>query len=91
MDDTAILQGRVALVTGSGRGMGRAHATLLAQHGADVIVHDVVPERVAESAAIVRQHGRRVMEAVVNVADPAAMAALVARGPKPSSDQSPSW
>jgi len=79
MNGDGVLQGKVALITGSGRGMGRAHATLLAQHGADVVVHDVVAERVAESAAIVRQHGRRVMEAVEDVADPQAMAALVAR------------
>ena len=46
----AILRGKVALVTGSGRGMGRAHAVILAQHGADVVVHDIVPDRVAESA-----------------------------------------
>jgi 3-oxoacyl-[acyl-carrier protein] reductase len=74
-----MLLGKVALVTGSGRGMGRAHATLLAQHGADVVVHDIVPERVAESAAIVRQHGHRVVEAIADVADPKAMAELVAR------------
>jgi NAD(P)-dependent dehydrogenase (short-subunit alcohol dehydrogenase family) len=79
MPDTTMLQGKVALVTGSGRGMGRAHAVMLAQHGADLIVHDIFPDRVAESAAVVRQHGRRVMEAVADVADLAAMEALVKR------------
>jgi 3-oxoacyl-[acyl-carrier protein] reductase len=74
-----MLKGRVALVTGSGRGMGRAHAVILAQHGADVVVHDIFPDRVAESAGVVRQHGGRVMEAVTDVSDPAAMEKLVAK------------
>ena len=77
--DPMMLKGRVALVTGSGRGMGRAHAVILAQHGADVVVHDIFPDRVAESAGVVRQHGGRVMEAVTDVADPAAMEKLVAK------------
>lgn len=79
MYDEAMLRGKVALVTGSGRGMGRAHAVILAQHGADVVVHDIVRERVAESAGIVRQHGHRVLEAVADVADAAAMEQLVKR------------
>ncbi len=32
--------GQVAIVTGSGRGLGKAYVTLLAERGANVVVHD---------------------------------------------------
>jgi len=40
------LSGKVAMVTGSGYGIGRATALAMAQEGADLVINDIVPERV---------------------------------------------
>jgi len=42
-----LCEGRVAIVTGVGRGIGREHATMLAAHGAKVVVTDLGPVRSA--------------------------------------------
>ncbi len=46
----AILEGKVAIVTGSARGIGRATAELLAEHGAKVLINDLDADAAAQTA-----------------------------------------
>jgi 3-oxoacyl-[acyl-carrier protein] reductase len=61
------LTGLKALITGSGGGMGRSHAVLMAERGADVIVHDVNHDGAHETAELVRATGRRAQVLVADV------------------------
>lgn len=72
------LEGRTALVTGSGGALGRSHAILLAQRGAAVVVHDIRPEAVAETAALVRKQGVRAREMVCDIRDTGRLGAAIA-------------
>jgi 3-oxoacyl-[acyl-carrier protein] reductase len=72
------LSDKVALITGSGDGMGRAHALLMAERGADIVVHDIVGPMAEETAAGVRKLGRRAHVAVCDIADIEAVKAMVA-------------
>ncbi|MGN6580537.1 MAG: SDR family NAD(P)-dependent oxidoreductase [Bordetella sp.] len=52
---TPLLQGRIAIVTGAGRGLGRSHALELARHGAKVLVNDKGADQPgAEAQAVVQ-------------------------------------
>lgn len=75
----ASLQDRVAIVTGGGGGIGRAIAIAFAEAGADLAIADIIPERCIETAARVRELGRRALAVPTDVMDTAQIQALVER------------
>ena len=72
------LDGKVAIVTGAGVGMGAATARLLAARGAKVIVSDINPDTAAATVAAIRAEGGTAHAVITNVADEAQVEALLA-------------
>jgi NAD(P)-dependent dehydrogenase (short-subunit alcohol dehydrogenase family) len=52
-----LLQGKVALVTGGGSGIGRATSVLLAQQGAKIMIADYVPEGAEKTVKMIKEAG----------------------------------
>ena len=71
---SGLLEGRVAVVTGAGRGIGRACAATLLQAGAAVVINDADREPAEEAAAeLTREFGKgdaRAVASVGSVTDP---------------------
>ena len=73
------LTGKVSVVTGAARGLGRAAAVGLARHGADVAVIDLDRERGGDTVGEIVALGRRAVAYGCDVADERAVARAVAQ------------
>lgn len=65
-----MLQDRVAIITGSGRGIGKATALLFGGEGAKVVVSDLDPEPAEETASEIRAAGGEAIVVAGDVTDP---------------------
>ena len=77
-DDRFSLDGKVAIVTGSGTGIGRATARVLAEHGADVVLAARRQELLERTAGEIEALGRRAVVVQTDVTDDAQCVQLVA-------------
>lgn len=73
-----LLEGRVALVSGIGPGMGRDISLRLAEEGADLVLAARTASRLADVAAEVEALGRRALCVETDIADEAAVRKLIA-------------
>jgi NAD(P)-dependent dehydrogenase (short-subunit alcohol dehydrogenase family) len=80
------LAGKIAFITGSGRGLGRAIAETLAQRGADIVIHgssDATASRYGEAPSLqavadgVASHGVRAVAVTGDISDEAAVGRMV--------------
>jgi NAD(P)-dependent dehydrogenase (short-subunit alcohol dehydrogenase family) len=73
------LEGRVALITGAGTGIGRGVALVLARHGADIALAGRRPDPLERTAREIEKLGRRALAVPTDVTDLAQCERLVIR------------
>src|SRR5215471_18190510 len=69
MADYRLLAGKSAIVTGSGRGIGRSIARLFADHGASVVINDIDSDVAENTASEINQGGGRAIVCAGSVTD----------------------
>jgi 3-oxoacyl-[acyl-carrier protein] reductase len=72
-----MIDGKVAILTGSGRGIGAATAKMFGAEGASVVVSDLDPAPAEETAAAIRNAGGKAIVVAGDVTDPAFPAQLI--------------
>jgi 3-oxoacyl-[acyl-carrier protein] reductase len=72
-----LIDGKVAILTGSGRGIGAAAARLFGAEGASVVVSDLDPAPAEETATVIRNAGGKAIVVPGDVTDPAFPAQLI--------------
>jgi len=72
-----MLEGKVALITGGGRGIGRQAAVLFAREGARVVVADLSADGVKETAELIINAGGEATGVVADVSKPADVSAMI--------------
>lgn len=71
------LEGKIAIVTGSGRGIGKAAALRLAREGADVVVADIDSNTAGQTAGEIRAVGRKSLACETDVSDVSQIQSMV--------------
>ena len=74
--DKLRLDGKAAIVTGAGRGLGRAMAVALAEAGADIVATARTESQIEETARLVRERGRPCLAVTCDVTDSASVRAM---------------
>ncbi|WP_159868136.1 SDR family NAD(P)-dependent oxidoreductase [Novosphingobium sp. 9U] len=74
-----LVQGKVAVITGAGSGLGRAAVLLFCEHGAKVVAADINDANAEETAKMAQAAGGDAVAIGCDVADPASVDAAVAK------------
>lgn len=74
------LEGKVAIVTGAGSGIGQGIATVFAKAGADVVIAELNEETADDTRRTIESMGRRALATKTDVTDPGSVTEMLAAG-----------